>query len=158
MKRLILPLLLLALLAPIAKAQSTIFIVRHAEKVDATANPDLSEAGRARAESLAKMLKDARITVIYATEFKRTQQTAAPLAKLLGLKEKIVPGKNVASLAAELLDSKANALVVGHHNTVPDLIKALGVTTPINLTERNYDYLFVVVLDGKPRLIRLHYR
>ena len=81
MKHFIALLLLCVLLASSAAAQSTIFLVRHAEKKTGD-DPDLTKAGHARAESLAKMLKDADITAIYTSEVKRTQQTAAPLAKV----------------------------------------------------------------------------
>jgi broad specificity phosphatase PhoE len=159
MKRFAFSLLLLGLFVSAAAAQSTIFVVRHAEKAKSDNNdPDLSEAGRARAESLAKTLKDGNITAIYATEFKRTQQTAGPIAKALGLELTILPAKEMATLAAKLRDLRGNALVVGHGNTIPDLIKALGVETPVNITETDYDNLFVVVLDEKARLIQLHYR
>ena len=150
--------LLLSAFLSTATAQSTIFIVRHAEKADATKDPDLSEAGRARAEALAKTLRDAKITAIYATEFKRTQQTAAPLAKALGITVTILPAKNNAALIAKLRASTGNALVVGHGDTIPDLIKALGISDPINIGENDYDNLFAVELDQKPHLIRLHYR
>ena len=150
--------LLLSAFLSTATAQSTIFIVRHAEKADATKDPDLSEAGRARAEALAKTLRDAKITAIYATEFKRTQQTAAPLAKALGLTVTTLPAKDNAALIAKLRASTGNALIVGHGDTIPDLIKALGISDPINIAENDYDNLFVVVLDEKPHLIRLHYR
>ena len=150
--------LLLSAFLSTATAQSTIFVVRHAEKADATKDPDLSEAGRARAEALAKTLKDANITAIYATEFKRTQQTAAPLAKALGITVTILPAKDNAALIAKLRASTGNALVVGHGDTIPGLIKALGISDPINIAENDYDNLFAVVLDQKPHLIRLHYR
>ena len=150
--------LLLSAFLSAATAQSTIFIVRHAEKADATKDPDLSEAGRARAEALVKTLRDANITAIYATEFKRTQQTAAPLAKALGITATILPAKDNAALIAKLRASTGNALVVGHGDTIPDLIKALGISDPINIAENDYDNLFVMVLDQKPHLIRLHYR
>jgi len=150
--------LLLSAFLSTATAQSTIFIVRHAEKADATKDPDLSEVGRARAEALAKMLKDANITAIYATEFKRTQQTAAPLAKALSITITALPAKDNAALIAKLRASTGNALVVGHGDTIPDLIKALGMSDPINVAENDYDNLFAVVLDQKPHLIRLHYR
>ena len=76
---------LLAATATAASAQATIFLVRHAERADGGAggmgnDPSLSEAGRARAESLAAMLKDTKLTAIFTTEFKRTQETAAPTA------------------------------------------------------------------------------
>jgi len=150
--------LLLSAFLSTATAQSTIFIVRHAEKADATKDPDLSEVGRARAEALVKTLRDANITAIYATEFKRTQQTAAPLAKALGITVTTLPAKDNAALIAKLRASTGNALVVGHGDTIPDLIKALGMSDPINVAENDYDNLFAVVLDQKPHLIRLHYR
>lgn len=158
MKRFIVCSFLLALAVSTATAQSTIFIVRHAEKADATKDPDLSEAGRARAEALATMLKDANITAIYATEFKRTQQTAAPLAKALGISSTNLAAKDIATLTAKLRSSNGNALVVGHGDTIPTLIKALAISEPINITENDYDNLFVVVLAEKPHLIHLHYR
>jgi broad specificity phosphatase PhoE len=150
--------LLLSAFLSTATAQSTIFIVRHAEKADATKDPDLSEAGRARAEALAKMLKDTNITAVYATEFKRTQQTATPLAKALSITITTLPAKDNAALLAKLRASTGNALVVGHGDTISDLIKALGISDPINIGENDYDNLFAVVLDQKPHLIRLHYR
>ncbi len=158
MKRFVFCCLLLSLLLSTATAQSTIFIVRHAEKADATKDSDLSEAGRARAEALARMLKDANITAIYTTEFKRTQQTAAPLAKALGITVTTLPAENSAALIAKVRTLNGNSLVVGHGNTIPDLIKALGISEPINIAENDYDNLFVVVPDEKPKLIRLHYR
>ena len=156
-KRFIFLLLAFALSISAAAAQSTIFIVRHAEKADMTRDPDLSETGRARADSLAKTLKDANIESIYATEFKRTQETAAPLAQALGIQVMIVPSAETKTLAARLKTMPGNAVVVGHGNTIPDLIKALGIDASINLAETDYDPLFVIVLEEKPRLIRLHY-
>jgi broad specificity phosphatase PhoE len=158
MKRFAFCFFLASALLSTATAQSTIFVVRHAEKADATKDPDLSEAGRARAEALAKTLRDANITAIYATEFKRTQQTAAPLAKALGLTVTVLPAQDSAALIATLRALKGNALVVGHGDTIPNLIKALGVSEPINIADNDYDNLFVLVLHEKPQLIRLHYR
>ena len=150
-------LLFFVLLASTAAAQSTIFLVRHAEKA-AGDDPDLTDTGRARAESLANVLKDAGITAIYTSEVKRTQQTAAPLAKSLHLDPTIIPTKDRTALIAKLQSSSGNALVVGHSNTIPEIIKGLGIAEPITIADNDYDNLFVVVLDEKPRLIRLHYR
>ena len=122
------------------------------------ADPDLSEAGRARAESLASALKDARVTAIYATEFKRTQQTAAPLAKALGLTVKVVTSKSAADLLKQLKAEKGNVLVVGHSNTVPDVIKGLGVTTPVTIGDDEFDNMFLVSTGTPPAVVRLHYR
>ena len=149
--------LLLSVAISGAPAQSTIFIVRHAEKSDGTKDPDLSPAGRTRAEALARVLKDANITAIYATEFRRTQETAAPLARALGIEVTVVPAAATADLATKLKTASGNALLVGHSNTIPDLIKALGIATPLTLTEADYDNLFIVVLEENPRLLRLHF-
>ena len=161
MKRLLFSVFLLAACAPCAVAQSVVFVVRHAEKADAGAadakDPDPSHLGRARAERLAQMLRDTGITAIYASEFKRTQQTAQPTAKLLRADVGVIAAKDTAALAAKLSASKEPALVVGHSNTVPDIIKALGVTTPVSLSETDYDNLFVVIRQPESRLLRLHY-
>jgi broad specificity phosphatase PhoE len=149
---------LLCVLVAIASAQSTIFIVRHAEKADSSKDSELSEAGRARAEALAKTLKDKNITAIYATEFKRTQRTAAPLAKALGITVTTLPAKDNAALLAKLRTLNGNALVVGHGDTIPGLIKELGISDPINIADNDYDNLFEIVLEEKPKLIRLHYQ
>ena len=162
MKRFAFSLLLLGLFVSAAAARSTttIFIVRHAEKVEsAHNNPDLTEAGRARADALAQMLKDAGITAIYATEFNRTQQTAAPLAKILGLQVTIMPAKNTAALLPKLRHAHGNSLVVGHRTTIPNLIYKIGMPNPGRIAENEYDNLFVIVFDKKrSRLIHLHYR
>ena len=139
-------------------SQSTVFIVRHAEKADDSKDAELSEAGRARAEALANMLRDSKISVIYTTELKRTQQTAAPLAKALGLTVTTLPAENHAALVAKLHTSTGNLVIVGHGNTIPDLIKALGISEPVNISESDYDNLFVIIFGEKPYLIRLHYR
>ena len=152
-----LALLLLAVLSFSATAQPTVFITRHAEKAESGGNdPDLSETGRTRAELLARTLKDANITAIYATEFKRTQQTAAPIARALGVPATIVPATATPSLVEKFKAISGNVLVVGHGNTIPNLIKALGLTETINLTENDYDNLFVVLPGNPPSLIRLH--
>ena len=157
MKRLVFCCLLVSVLVATATAQSTVFLVRHAERADSSTDSDLSEAGRARTERLAKMLKDANITAIYATEFKRTQLTAAPLAKTLGITVTTIPSKDKDALAAKLRALNGNVLVVGHGNTIPDLVKALGISEPINIGENDYDNLFEVELGEKPKLIHLHY-
>ena len=157
-KRFVLSCFLVGLALSSSFSQSTVFIARHAEKADDSKDAELSEAGRARAEALANMLRDSKISVIYTTEFKRTQQTAAPLAKALGLTVTTLPAANHAALLAKLRTSTANSLVVGHGNTIPDVIKALGISEPVNIPEGDYDNLFVVVLGEKPYMIRLHYR
>ena len=154
-KRFVLCCFLVGLALSNSFSQSTVFIVRHAEKANDSKDAELSETGRARAETLANMLRDSKISAIYTTEFKRTGQTAAPLAKALGLTVTTLPSENRAALVAKLRTSTANSLVVGHGNTIPDIIKALGISEPVNISESDYDNLFVVLLGEKPYLIRL---
>jgi phosphohistidine phosphatase SixA len=147
-----------------AAAQTPLFVVRHAERADTqggtpammTTDPPLSAAGRVRAESLSLLLRDAGIRAIYVTEYRRTQETAAPLAKALGLTPVVISSKDRQSLVARLKQGSEPALVVGHSNTVPEVLNALGVTTPITIADTEYDNLFIVT-SGSP-LIRLRYR
>lgn len=151
-------LLWIAALAP-AAAQSTIFVVRHAEKAEThEQDPKLSAPGRDRAEALARILKDAQISAIYVTEFKRTKETAAPLAKVLGLTPTAIPANDLPSLLAKIRSATGNVLVVGHGNTIPDLLKALGIPEPITIDDSDYSNLFLVFPNGTPHLIHLHFR
>jgi phosphohistidine phosphatase SixA len=139
-------------------AEPTIFVVRHAEKAQGgnEKDPDLSEAGRARADSIAGVLKDAGITAIYATELKRTQQTAEPLARALQLEVTVVPAKETATLTSKVKATDGAALVVGHSNTIPQFLQALGATAALAIGDEDYDNLFVLVAGAPTKLIRLH--
>jgi len=150
--------LLLFVSVSIASAQPVVVIVRHAEKAtnDAT-DPDLSSAGRARADALARILKDSGLTAIFTTEFKRTQETAAPTAASAHVTPTVVAAKDTAALVAKLHQLNGNALVVGHGDTIPNLIKALGINTPVNIPDDDYSELLIVTLGDKPQLFRLHY-
>lgn len=141
-----------------ADAAPIVFIVRHAEKTATGGNdPDLSVAGQKRAEALARILKDSQITTVFVTEFKRTQETAAPTAKEARLNPIVVPANDVAGMAAKVRALDGNALVVGHGNTIPELMKALGIATPIAIPENDYSEIFVVLVHDPPQLFRLHY-
>ena len=138
-------------------ASPIIFVVRHAEKLADGNDPDLSAAGQQRAEGLARIVKDAEITAIFTTEFKRTQETAAPTAKELHVSPTVIPADQIFALVEKLRGLKGNGLVVGHGNTIPDLVKALGIATPVNIPENDYSELFFIILGDKPQLLRLHY-
>jgi len=143
-------------------AQGVVFLVRHAERADdanagpkmTAADPDLSGQGVLRAQALAHVLKDAKITAIYTTEYKRTKQTAAPLATALGIQVTEVSSKDLPGLLQKIRTSPGNVLIVGHSNTVPAVIKDLGIAEPVSIGEPEYDNLFVVT---KGTLIRLRY-
>jgi broad specificity phosphatase PhoE/ketosteroid isomerase-like protein len=147
---------------------TTIVLVRHAEKsTDDPKDPSISAAGEARAKALAALLSDAAITDIFATQYKRTRQTAEPLANARGILviERPVTAANSATyahdLAQEILTRSRgkNVLVVGHSNTVPEIVKALsGITVP-PIGDPEYDHIFVVVVpeSGAPRVTQEHY-
>jgi broad specificity phosphatase PhoE len=150
--------LLLFVSVSIAWAQPVVVIVRHAEKAaDGGTDPDLSSAGRARADALARILKDSGITAIFTSEFKRTQETAAPTAASAHVTPTVVAAKDTAALVAKLHQLNGNALLVGHGDAIPNLIKALGINTPINIPDDDYSELLIVTLGDEPQLFRLHY-
>lgn len=163
-RRLTLALVALLLLSASANAQS-IILVRHAERADTAAgaaptmaaDPDLSAVGAERARRLAMMLKDAGITAVHVTEFKRTQQTAAPLAAAIGVTPTVSPAADSDALVATLRAAKGNVLVVGHSNTVPEIVVALGITPAFTIGDAEYDNLLVVSLSPTPQLLRLRY-
>lgn len=154
-KRFVAAFALLALLVvpAVAAAQQLVIVVRHAERADGgtppmggTADPPLSAAGKTRADKLATMLSSSGVTAIYATEFVRTQQTAAPVAAALKLTTTIKSSSDTAALVDELKTKHAHdiVLIVGHSNTVPAIIKALGGPT-VTVADDEYDKLFVLV-------------
>jgi 2,3-bisphosphoglycerate-dependent phosphoglycerate mutase len=157
-KRVILVAALLFSARAAVEASPILFIVRHAEKATAGGNdPELSAAGHERAEALARILKDSEITAIFATEFKRTQETAAPTAKATQITPTIIPANDVVALVEKLRGLKGNGLVVGHGNTIPDLVKGLGIAIPVNIPEDDYSELLVIILGDNLQLLRLHY-
>ena len=148
-----------------ALAQRTVVVVRHGEKFSET-DERLTEAGHARAQRLASMLKDAGVTAIYSTDTERTLGTVKPLAELRKLTVKIYDtGKHgppdARPLAATLRrdDSDGVVVIAGHANTVPEILRALGCAETVTLEATEYDNLFVVVPrgDGTATLVRLRY-
>jgi len=149
-----------------ATAQQVVFVVRHAEKIS-DEDERLTEAGRARAARLSEMLRRSGITAIYSTDTERTLGTARPLADALGLKVEIyearaMNGRVESAPLVERLHREAPrgiVLVVGHSNTVPSLLAALGCPDAVTIADGEYDNLFVVVPKegGKGTLVRLRY-
>ena len=168
MKRIAAAVLLLAL-ANLARAQQTILLVRHAEKAtDANeASVPLSEAGTARAARLAEMLRSAGVTAVYATDTVRARRTAEPLAKAAGLEVRIYAPKDADGKSAPriLLDRlkkdepRGVALVVGHSNTVPEILTALRYGAKVEIPSTQFDDLFVVTqrAEGPPSVVHLKY-
>src|SRR5690242_21443614 len=99
MKHFVLILSLGLLLATCASAAPVVFIVRHAEKASTGGkDPDLSMEGQKRADALAHILKDSEITSVFVTEFKRTQETAAPTARAARITPTIVSANDIGPL------------------------------------------------------------
>ena len=142
---------------------TTVIIVRHAEKIiDPNNNDvDLSDAGYARAREIARDFGDAGINAIYATQYKRTQETVKPLADKTGVPVTIVNSKNTADLLAQIRaqHSGQTIFVAGHNNTVPEIIAALGGPQYPIIPETEYDNLFVVTVyrTGKAKVVKMKY-
>jgi phosphohistidine phosphatase SixA len=129
---------------PASSGESVFFLVRHAEKADQSEDPPLTAQGRSRAEHLAGMLRDVGIERIYSSDFKRTRDTAAPLASALGLEVTSYDPKRLTDLAQALLASPGRRLVVGHSNTTRELAGLLGGEPGPPISEDEYDRLYVL--------------
>jgi len=142
---------------------TTIILIRHAEKIiDPNNNDvDLSPAGQARAQELARMFADAGINAIYATQYKRTQQTVKPLADKLGLSVTVVNAKSTADLLTQIRanHSGQTVFIAGHNNTVPEIITALGGPQYPIIPESEYDNLYIVTVyrTGKAKVVKMKY-
>jgi phosphohistidine phosphatase SixA len=174
----ILPLLVAVALASVrpatpAPAKSAalptlVLLVRHAEKsAEPAGDPALTAAGVERAKALAAALEDAGVTAIVTSQFRRTRDTAAPLAQALGLKPEAIEAKQgeaaahiEAVVAAVRRHPGEVVLVVGHANTVPAIVAALGGPKMHDLQDTEYSDLFALVPgsgSGKARLVKSRY-
>lgn len=145
-------LLLVASVPHIARAQpALVLVVRHAEKADNSNDPVLSAAGNARAEALAEALADAGVEHVIVTQRQRTRLTAAPLMAQRGLTPETIGfgadmAAHVADIAAAVRKHTGKVvLVVGHSNTVPAIVHALGGPKMPDLCDARYAALFAVV-------------
>jgi broad specificity phosphatase PhoE len=147
-----------------ASAQEVIFLIRHAEQTgprhhSLDADPTLAEAGHRRAAALAKQLKDAGITAIYTSDAVRTQQTAEPTAKALGIQPKVVARQDVEGLVKRLRTEHPHdrVLVVNHALNIPAILKAFGHPGGITVAVDDYEPLLVIVPlpDGPPVVVML---
>jgi phosphohistidine phosphatase SixA len=157
----LLMLLVTLLCARTSLAQEAVYIVRHAERLDQSNDSPLSPEGIARANRLREMLRSAGLTHVFTSGFRRTIDTAKPAADALHLvlKPMQVATGPVVAAALAALGPHDRALVVGHSNTVPDILRALKVATPITIDDAEYDNLFIVVTqkDAPPLLLRLRF-
>ncbi|CUA84882.1 SixA phosphatase family protein [Pseudidiomarina woesei] len=141
--------------AEASRASQTIYVFRHAEKVANKPDPELSEKGRRRAANLAKVLSKASIQRIYATKYQRTQQTAQPLATQLNQSVNTYAAGDSVGLIQAIRAYGQTAVIIGHSNTVPDIVRAAGGDAP-ELSEKDYGDLFVVqIVGGRVTTLRL---
>ncbi len=142
------------LMAFSTQAQTTVWIVRHAEKDvknPSDADPALSLDGQDRAKDLATLLLPKRVLAVYSTSFKRARQTAEPTAYGHGVTVQTYDPADPAALAASVLRQHkgGSVVIVGHSNTVLELVEAFGIKRPIPaLSEDDYDYVFTVTVQA----------
>jgi phosphohistidine phosphatase SixA len=149
-----------ALLAhPIAAQEATqaaspdgatvVFLVRHSERAeDGTSDPVISLPGWDRSRLLAEMLEDAGVTNIYTTDYRRTRGTGKPLADALGLELQVYDPRDLNGFAEELWRTPGRHVVIGHSNTTPELVEALGGDPISPMADDEYDRLYVVALTS----------
>jgi len=148
------------LLAPLAIAPAqTVVVVRHAEKASEIArDPILSAAGQARAAALDSALANSKLTAIVVTQYQRTSLTAAVAARRHGLVPIEVAvagaiGDHAQAIAREVRRHQGTVLVVGHSNTIDDIVAALGGPADIgDLPDSVYSAMFIVTPTGTARV------
>ena len=156
--------ILLALLPATAMAQPAthpVYVMRHLNTPAGEPDPDLLPEGRTAAVALADLMETdpfqgaRRPVAIYVSDFKRTRQTAAPTAARLGLNVTTYDPRDTAGLLARVRAETGPVLIVGHSNTVPDIVAALGGTRPAPLVHEDFGDLWVVQPGGATTKLRL---
>ena len=132
----------------------TVYVIRHLQKAEGD-DPPLTDEGSAGAVRLAMMLEDAGIGAIYSTQTRRTMETAVPLASALGLAITPYDPRDPQALVNTVRAQGGSVLVVGHSNTVPDIVARFGGQPVPQLTESDYGTVFAVGADGAVRSIEV---
>lgn len=146
-----------ALAAPAAAAPELVVLVRHAERAaEPAGDPGLTPAGQQRAEALAQALAGLRVNSIVTTPLRRSRDTAAPLARALGLQPQLVEARrgdaagHVQAVADAVRAAGGVVLVVGHSNTVTAVLAALGGPALPELCETSFQHAFVLQPAAEP--------
>lgn len=132
-----------AYISPLGPAP-TYYVMRHLNTPAGAADPDLTAEGRRNAELLANRFVDEPPAAIFVSTAKRAQQTAAPLAAKLGITPRIYDPADTAGLIAEVLKEPPPVLIVGHSNTVPDIVAAFGGQRPGPLAHDDFGDIWKV--------------
>ena len=137
-----------------------VILLRHAEKVDASEDPELTDQGQERAKQLAMMLRDTKIDQIHSSDFKRTRSTAMPLATGRELNVTTYDPRKLQEFAERLMESGGVHVVIGHSNTTPKLTELLGGQpgSPID-DSSEFDRLYIVTVgeDGTTQTVVMRY-
>jgi 2,3-bisphosphoglycerate-dependent phosphoglycerate mutase len=135
-----------------AQTTTTFILVRHAEKAnDGSKDPDLTEAGNARANKLASMLKKSEVDAIYSTAYKRTRNTVAPLATFKGISVADYEAFKSEAIDAMLKKHQGGTVVIaGHSNNIPWIANYLtGKETYKDFADTEYENLLIVTVIEK---------
>jgi phosphohistidine phosphatase SixA len=135
----------------------TVILVRHAERQPSGADPSLTAAGKRRASLLAAMFAGSGVTAIFTSAAGRTKQTAAPLAAKVGVAPRQIDD-STALAKGQILAGGACVVVVGHSNTVPEFIEALGGPSDVVIGEHEFDHLFVLTVKPPAAASLLRFR
>jgi broad specificity phosphatase PhoE len=139
--------LFLTMLTPVAALAepSMIYLVRHGEKAPEGKDPELAPQGRQRAQNIAAMLGKAGVAHIFSTDTNRTRQTAQPLAQQNGLRVQLYDPRTPKELVAKVKGLSGAVLVVGHSNTLPELVRLFGGAPGADVADNEYDRLYQLI-------------
>ena len=137
-----------------APVGTTFHVMRHLNTPAGERDPDLTPAGQANARALVTWFKGKPLTAILVSDFKRTRQTVAPLAVERGLTVQLYNPADTPALVARLRTMHGPVLIVGHSNTVPDIVQQLGGPRPADLTHDDFGDIWSIS-DGQTAHVRL---
>ena len=151
--------LAIALLAPCAAMAEPdmIYLVRHGEKASDGNDPSLTPQGRQRAQNIAAILRRAGIKAIFSSATVRTRDTAQPLSTSLSLPVQQYDAGKPEALVARVKTLQGAVLVVGHSNTLPELVRLFGGAPGPDIGDNEYDRLYQLIngADGKVTTVLL---
>jgi phosphohistidine phosphatase SixA len=136
-------------------AEPVYYVMRHLQTPPGQRDPDLTEEGRRRAALLAVLFGSERPAAIYVSSYKRTQQTAAPLAARLALTPIVYDPADTPALVARVRAGPTPALIVGHSNTVPDIVERLGGARPAPIADDEFGDVWRVGPGGATARMRV---
>jgi len=130
--------------APALAKEPPIYVTRHYDTPAGERDPDLLPQGNARADKLAKWFRGKKLKAIYVSDFKRTRQTAAPLATARRIAVETYDPRDTPTIVARARAAKAPVLIVGHSNTVPDIVQQLGGERPAELKHEDFGDVWTI--------------